>query len=52
MSSKQSSNLSVPNVDTKNSNLIEVPYDQFADISRIITDGYGAIIEKSEMVTI
>ena len=44
--------LSVPNVEVRNSNIIEVPYDQFADISRIITDAYGAIIEKSEMITV
>ena len=49
---KKRIDLSVPNVNAINSNLIEVPYDQFADISRIITDAYGAIIEKSEMITV
>ena len=44
--------LSINSLNFQNTNIMEIPYEQFADVSRIITDAYGAIIEKSEMLTI
>ena len=49
---KRRIDISVPNVNGINTNMVDVPYEQFADVSRVITEAYGPIIEKSEMYKI
>lgn len=49
---KKRIDISVPNLNAINANLLVIPYEQFGDVSRIITEAYGNIIEKSEMIEI
>lgn len=49
---KKKIDLSVNSLDFKNTNEMIVPYEQFPDISRIIKEAYGDIIEKSEMMSV
>lgn len=46
---KKKIDLSVNKLNFSNTNILDIPYEQFPDISRMISEGYGNIIERSEM---